>query len=160
MPDVMACALDAPASGPDAQDRASLPVVRQPASIWAAMARGGLGRCPRCGEAALFRAFLKPVAHCPHCLQDWTLERADDFPPYVSLFITGHLMAPLAVHLALRTDMSLLAISAIVLPLVLVVATGILQPAKGAIIALQWWMGMHGFNRLQPPEPAEPHPQA
>jgi hypothetical protein len=22
---------------------------------------------------------------------------------------------------------------------------GFLQPAKGAIIALQWWFGMHGF---------------
>ena len=22
----------------------------------------------------------------------------------------------------------------------------LLQPAKGAIIALQWWMGMHGFR--------------
>ena len=22
-----------------------------------------------------------------------------------------------------------------------------LQPAKGAIIAVQWWLGMHGFER-------------
>jgi hypothetical protein len=27
---------------------------------------------------------------------------------------------------------------------------GLLQPAKGAIIALQWWFGMHGFVKERP----------
>ncbi|MBB3991623.1 hypothetical protein GGR19_003061 [Croceicoccus naphthovorans] len=27
---------------------------------------------------------------------------------------------------------------------------GTLQPAKGAIIALQWWFEMHGFERFAP----------
>jgi uncharacterized protein (DUF983 family) len=28
----------------------------------------------------------------------------------------------------------------------------LLQPAKGAVIALQWWHGMHGFRRERRPE--------
>ena len=34
-----------------------------PASLTAAIVRGAKGNCPRCGEARLFRAFLKPIAH-------------------------------------------------------------------------------------------------
>jgi hypothetical protein len=32
---------------------------------------------------------------------------------------------------------------------------GLLQPAKGAIIAVQWWFGMHGFRKERPDMPAE-----
>ena len=35
--------------------------------------------------------------------------------------------------------------AAIWLPLVLGLSLGLLQPIKGAIVALQWHMGMHGF---------------
>jgi uncharacterized protein (DUF983 family) len=29
---------------------------------------------------------------------------------------------------------------------------GMLQPAKGGVIALQWWFGMHGFVKERLPE--------
>ena len=124
-----------------------LPAVMLPKSVWRAVARGLRGRCPRCGQRRLFRAFLKPVDRCRRCEQDWTLQRADDFPAYVSLFLTGHVMAPIAIHLARDQSISVATVMAIVLPLVLLLALGLLQPAKGAIIAVQWWMGMHGFQR-------------
>ncbi len=116
-------------------------------SLWLAIARGVAGRCPRCGQGRLFRAFLKPVDHCGPCDQDWTLQRADDFPAYASLFITGHLVAPLAVHLARDASISSAMAAAIILPITATLAAGLLQPCKGAIIAVQWRMGMHGFQR-------------
>jgi uncharacterized protein (DUF983 family) len=33
------------------------------------------------------------------------------------------------------------------LPLVVLGAIGLLQPTKGAVVALQWRLGMHGFDR-------------
>jgi uncharacterized protein (DUF983 family) len=111
------------------------------------MARGLIGRCPRCGQERLFRAFLKPVDRCGRCDQDWTLQRADDFPAYAALFITGHLVAPLAVHLARDSSISSALAAAIILPITAALAVGLLQPCKGAIIAVQWWMGMHGFKQ-------------
>jgi uncharacterized protein (DUF983 family) len=30
---------------------------------------------------------------------------------------------------------------------------GLLQPAKGAVIAMQWWLGMHGFVRERRSDP-------
>lgn len=121
-----------------------------PSSGLEAMARGARGRCPRCKKAKLFRRFLKPRARCPSCGQDWTHQQADDFPAYVSILVTGHLMAPLIIALVRDTDLSVTALVAIILPLAMALMIGLLQPAKGAIIALQWWFGIHGFRKERP----------
>lgn len=121
-----------------------------PASGVEALVRGLRGRCPRCSEAKLFRRFLKPAARCPQCRQDWTHQRADDFPAYVSIFVTGHILGPLIITLVRDTNLSVTALIAIVLPLAVVLMIGLLQPAKGAIVALQWWFGMHGFQKERP----------
>lgn len=121
-----------------------------PASGLEAMARGARGRCPRCKEATLFHRFLKPRARCPSCGQDWTHQQADDFPAYVSILVTGHLMAPLIIALVRDTGLSVAALVAIILPLAMALMIALLQPAKGAIIALQWWFGMHGFVKERP----------
>ncbi len=116
-----------------------------PHTLGAAMRRGITGRCPRCGGAHLFAGFLKPVERCPLCAQDWTLHAADDFPPYVSIIITGHLMAPVFIVLGSLTALSMIWTTGIALLLAVPLLLALLQPAKGGIIALQWWMGMHGF---------------
>ncbi|MBD3730919.1 MAG: DUF983 domain-containing protein [Sphingomonadales bacterium] len=124
--------------------------IELPPTGWAALLRGLLGRCPRCGEARLFARFLKPVAKCARCDQDWTHQQADDFPAYVSIFVTGHLMAPIIIGLTNVEGLSTLALVSIILPLTLILTVGLIQPAKGAIIALQWWFGMHGFTQERP----------
>jgi len=129
-------------------DAASTPAL--PSSGLEAVARGARGRCPRCGEARLFRRFLKPHSHCPSCRQDWSHQQADDFPAYVSIFLTGHLVAPLIIALVRDTGLSVSTLVAIILPLSMALMIGLLQPAKGAIIALQWWFGMHGFSKERP----------
>lgn len=130
-----------------------------PATYLEAARRAGLScTCPRCGSAPLFRKWLKPVERCAACGQDWSLQRADDFPAYVSIFVTGHLMAPLIIALARDADLSVSAMVAIVLPLAILLMIGLLQPAKGVIIAVQWWFGMHGFQKERPgqsPDDAE-----
>lgn len=138
----------APVPSPDHVPHDACPAL--PATGREAIVRGVLGRCPRCNEARLFSRFLKPVAHCPHCAQDWTHQQADDFPAYVSIFLTGHIMAPVIIALVQETALSLAALAAIIVPLMLVLIITFLQPAKGAIVALQWWFGMHGFQKERP----------
>lgn len=116
-----------------------------PSSLTAAILRGAKGRCPRCGEARLFRAFLKPVDHCPSCHQDWTRQRADDFPPYISIFLTGHVMAGPIIYFGAQSPIPLWAAMTICLAMAGVLMLAFLQPAKGGTVALQWWLGMHGF---------------
>lgn len=118
-----------------------------PVSVWRAMARGAQFCCPRCAEAPLFGKFLKPVEHCSACGQDWSRQRADDFPAYVAIFLAGHILGPIIVALAMGTDLSVTALLAILMPSAVVIMIAMLQPAKGAVIALQWWFGLHGFKR-------------
>lgn len=154
MPDSMASPFDEMLAKPDlmaGHERGSATgQIALPTTGWEAIQRGARGRCPRCKEAKLFRRFLKPVSHCPHCGHDWTHQRADDFPAYVSILVTGHLMAPLIIALARDTQVSVTVMVSIVVPLATILMIGLLQPAKGAIIALQWWFGMHGFKKERP----------
>lgn len=118
-----------------------------PRTFGAAMLRGLRCRCPRCGEARLFGRWLKPVDHCPDCKIDWTRQRADDFPAYIAIIVTGHLLAPVIIALVADFDLGPGAMAAVLLPLAVVLMLAMLQPAKGLVIALQWWHGMHGFVR-------------
>ncbi|WP_082992611.1 DUF983 domain-containing protein [Erythrobacter sp. QSSC1-22B] len=124
---------------------ASLPFTWREAAL-----RGLRGDCPRCSEAKLFRKWLKPVDHCLACRQDWSFERADDFPAYISIFVTGHVMAPLIIALIGEFGMSTWATLAVILPLAMIMMLGLLQPAKGAVLATMWWSGMGTFARERP----------
>src|SRR3546814_5554113 len=85
---------------------------------------------PRCGEARLFARCRKPGARCARCDQDWTHQQADDFPAYVSIFVTGHLMAPVIIGLTNVEGLSTLGLVSIILPLTLILTVGLIQPAK------------------------------
>jgi uncharacterized protein (DUF983 family) len=107
--------------------------------------RGMLGRCPACGEGKLFRAFVKVADRCPACGEDLHHHRADDFPAYLTIFLVGHLVVPLAMYVEIAYQPSYWFHTAVWAPLVIVLSIGLLQPIKGMIVALQWHMGMHGF---------------
>ncbi len=120
--------------------------------VWTAMKRGFRGRCPRCGEGKLFRAFLKVDNNCSVCNLDFTPHRADDLPAYLVIVIVGHLLVPII--LLVETDYSppvWLQLS-IYLPFTLVASLLLLQPVKGAVVGMQWALRMHGFDE-QNPEP-------
>jgi len=118
--------------------------------------RGLRGKCPRCDQGRLFRKWLKPLDRCPVCSLDLSPQRADDFPAYIAILVTGHALAPLIIALSLDYALGPLAMLAILVPLALVMMLGMLQPAKGLVISAQWWFGLHGFVKERPPE--EPTP--
>ncbi|HKA76280.1 MAG TPA: DUF983 domain-containing protein [Pseudolabrys sp.] len=111
-----------------------------------ALGRGLRGRCPACGKGRMFRAFLKVAESCPHCGEELHHHRADDFPAYLVIVIVGHLLVPIV--LAVETEIApAIWISMTLWPLVaLAMALGLLQPIKGAVVAVQWSGGMHGFE--------------
>lgn len=133
-----------------------------PATYAQAALRGIRFRCPRCERGSLFRQWLKPRDRCPVCALDLTPQRADDFPAYIAMIVTGHLMAPLIIALSLDFELGPVAMMAILVPLALVMMLGMLQPAKGAVISTQWWFGMHGFvkERLPDDMPGGPEPRS
>jgi uncharacterized protein (DUF983 family) len=123
--------------------------------VWAAMKRGFRGRCPRCGEGKLFRAFLKTADSCSHCGQDFTPHRADDLPAYLVIVIVGHLVVPTALFIETNYSPPVALQLAVYLPFTFLASLALLQPVKGAVVALQWALRMHGFDE-NPPEHIPP----
>lgn len=134
------------------------PIVPEGASQSALQAalRGMRNHCPRCDHKPLFARYLKPTQRCACCGQDWTLHQADDFPAYIAIFVSGHLLAPVLIAAGSREllPMGVLALIAIVGALLLTIA--MLQPAKGAVIALQYHWRMHGFDPKAAPGGRDP----
>jgi uncharacterized protein (DUF983 family) len=121
-------------------------------SVWTALKRGFRGRCPRCGEGKLFRAFLKVDDHCSFCGLDFTPHRADDLPAYLVIVIVGHIVVPTILWIETDYAPPVPLQLAIYLPLTLVLSLLLLQPVKGAVVGVQWALRMHGFDE-QNPEP-------
>jgi uncharacterized protein (DUF983 family) len=105
--------------------------------------RGLMQRCPRCGEGHLFRAYLKPVDSCSACGEPLGHIRADDFPPYLTILVVGHIVIPL-VLVSEQAGMSSAAQFALWLPVTVGLTLLLLPRLKGAIIGLMWSMGMTG----------------
>ncbi len=118
--------------------------------VWAAMKRGFRGRCPRCGEGKLFRAFLKVDSTCSVCGLDFTPHRADDLPAYLVIVIVGHIVVPLALMIETNFAPPVALQLSIYLPLTLILSLLLLQPVKGAVVGLQWALRMHGFDENPP----------
>jgi uncharacterized protein (DUF983 family) len=119
--------------------------VQQPVPVATAMGRGFKMKCPHCGTGDLFSRFLKVADRCRACSEEFHHHRADDFPAYLVIVVVGHIIVPaiLAVEVAYAPPTWLQLI--VWLPLTLIGSLGLLQPTKGAIVALQWQARMHGF---------------
>jgi len=126
--------------------------LKEKRDVWQALKRGFRGRCPRCGEGKLFRAFLKVDDACSVCGQDFTPHRADDLPAYLVIVIVGHIVVPLALMIETEYSPPVALQLAIYLPLTLFASLALLQPVKGAVVGVQWALRMHGFDE-QNPEP-------
>ena len=94
----------------------------------------------------MFRAFLKVNDACPHCAEELHHHRADDFPAYLVIVIVGHILVPII--LVVETEIApAIWVSMTLWPLLALAMTlGLLQPVKGAVVAIQWYGGMHGFE--------------
>lgn len=122
---------------------------RSPAAsrhVGIAMLRGALHRCPDCGRGSLFERYLKVRDHCANCDAALHHHRADDAPPYFTIFIVGHIAVGgvLAMEQAMKPSVWLHV--AIWVPFVIVCSLLMLPRIKGALVGLQWALRMHGFE--------------
>jgi len=110
------------------------------------LSRGFSCKCPHCGEGKLFRKWLKVNDACSSCGEEFHHHRADDLPAYLVILLVGHMMVPLALEMERNFSPPLWVHVVTIIPLTIALSLLLLQPVKGAIVALQWRMGMHGFK--------------
>jgi uncharacterized protein (DUF983 family) len=119
------------------------------ASIWKAAL---LGRCPRCGQGALFRGVLDIRETCDACGLDLRAHDAGDGPAVAGIFVIGALTVGMALWVDVRFTPPLWVHAvlwpAIVLPLSVIT----MRVAKAALAALQW---RHRRDSAAPQEPPQ-----
>ena len=111
-----------------------------------AMRRGFLNRCPACNRGRLFGRFLKVVDHCEACGTEFQHHRTDDLPPYLVIFIVDHLIGNGILMTETRLEVPMWVHLATWPALTLILCLALLQPVKGAVVGLQYALGMHGFG--------------
>jgi uncharacterized protein (DUF983 family) len=118
----------------------------EPRSWKQAMWRGFTHSCPACGQGRLYGKFLKVNDACPACGEELHHHRADDAPPYFTMFLVGHIVIPMVLVVE-RLWSPALPIHFMLWTAVTLGLTFALMPAvKGAIVGLQWALRMHGFD--------------
>jgi uncharacterized protein (DUF983 family) len=130
---------DRPLGGPLATDKPKRPVFQ-------AMWRGARGKCPACGKGRLFPRYLKVAASCEECGEALHHHRADDAPPYFTIFAAGHIIVPLMLAFEVAFKPALWVHVAVWGPATIAMCLAMLPPIKGAVVGLQWALYMHGFD--------------
>ena len=106
--------------------------------LWASVRRALRGHCPRCGEAKLFKSYLKQVEACPACGEAWSEVRADDGPAWLTILIVGHLLAPVMLPIALEDRLPLWLLMLVLILLSVALCLVLLPRCKGVFIAMIW----------------------
>jgi uncharacterized protein (DUF983 family) len=111
-------------------------------SIWMGLKRGLARRCPNCGRGRLFSGYLTILSPCQVCGNDNAIYPSDDFPPYLTVFITGHVVIVLFVWTDNVFVPPIWLEVAIWLPLTALMCLGLLPFMKGAAVGLCWAMNI------------------
>ena len=121
---------------------------------WRALRRGWRQRCPACGKGRIYGGFLKVNGACNVCGQELHHHRADDAPPYFTMLIVGHVVVGLVLSVEMHFHPQMWVHAVLWGPAVVLLSLYLLPRIKGALIAYQWALRMHGFGSA--PDPALP----
>jgi uncharacterized protein (DUF983 family) len=115
--------------------------------VFSSLLRGAMLKCPACGIGSIFRRYLKIADACPHCGEDLHHHRADDAPAYFTIVIVGHIVVSLVLAVEMAYRPAIWVHMALWLPLTVILTLLLLPTVKGVLVALQWALLMHGFDR-------------
>lgn len=123
-------------------DRAVKPVAWTVPTLGAGLWRGLMCKCPSCGQTRLFRGYLTVVHECSNCHAPLGSVRADDAPPYFTIFAVGHIVIPGMFMTSRVYDIPDLYQGLIWLPVTALLSLGFLRPIKGATVGLMLRLGL------------------
>lgn len=110
-------------------------------SLTRAILAAARGRCPKCGNGALFAGFLRIAPECAVCGEDFRNADSGDGPAFFVMSAVGALVVPIAFILQFAAHWPTWATISAVTVLTIGLSLALLQPFKGVLFALQW---VHG----------------
>lgn len=96
------------------------------------------GRCPRCGEGALFEGYLRTRKNCKACGLDLAFADSGDGPGFFIILIVGFIVGALFLYVELVYQPPYWVHAALWIPTILILSLSLLRPLKGIMIALQY----------------------
>ncbi len=133
-----------------------------PRSVRRSALRGLSGRCPACGEGRLYGSFLAVRGRCPACGEALHHHRADDIAPWIAMFLSAHVVVPLAFLTAMAASLPAWVNLALFIAFGLALTLLALPAVKGAVVGIEWALRQHGFacETVQASTPAPSTPRA
>ena len=98
---------------------------------------GATGRCPRCGEGALFVGFLKVAPTCEACGLDLGRHETGDGAATFITLIVGTIACGGALFSMFAWHWPIWLLLVVWLPVAVGLCLGLMRPAKGLIVAAQ-----------------------
>ena len=99
---------------------------------------GALGKCPNCGDGALFDGFLKVAPRCAACGFDLARADSGDGPAVFVIFIAGFIAAFGILFTEIFVRPPIWVEFVVWLPVAAILCLGLLRPLKGLMIAAQF----------------------
>ncbi len=105
----------------------------------------GLKRCcPHCGAPGIFKGYLKTHDNCKSCDAPIGEIRADDLPPYLTIFLVGHIVVPILVLVEAMYHPPLWLQMAVWPSITVLLTLAFLPFIKGAALGLMWYLKIKG----------------
>ncbi len=109
--------------------------------------RGVLKRCPNCGKGRIFGRYIKPEEHCQACQEPLGHYRTDDFAPWLTIIVIGHVLVPIIYGIELIYTPPLWLHMVLWGPLIILLVLVLLPHAKGACLGFMWALGLSGSEK-------------
>lgn len=111
-------------------------------SLMRVLISGILKKCPKCSNGKIFSGYLKINNNCSKCNEDLSIYRTDDFGPWLSIVLAGHIVVPLVLSAeqAFVPDLWLQAL--IWIPFSLIIVLYLLPISKSICLAIMWRLKM------------------
>lgn len=120
---------------------------RPPKRVMRSVLRGLRKRCPNCGQGRIYRRYLKPVEQCERCGEPLGHIRTDDFAPWLTILVLGHVLVPSVFAIERLYSPPLWVHATVWGPLIVLLVLSVLPHTKGACLGLMWALGLSGDER-------------
>ncbi|MBO33816.1 MAG: hypothetical protein CMM74_12720 [Rhodospirillaceae bacterium] len=116
----------------------------EPRSVGRSILRGLFRRCPNCGMGRVFGGYLKPARACGHCGEGYAHIRTDDFAPWLTIIVMGHILAPIIFHVEVNYSPPTQLALAFWIPAVVILTLILLPLTKGVCLGFMWALRLRG----------------
>ena len=100
--------------------------------------RSLMKKCPQCGNGKLFSSYLKLHESCYICKEELSEFRTDDFGPWLTIILAGHIIVPLILFVEKNYAPELWLQALVWIPLTIIIVLLILPISKSICLALLW----------------------